>query len=169
MTARKPERFFGSHRPDVVECRLSPLLPMTGDPDFDPTSPIDPPAEDSDLYRCRCKQLQASVQQRVELRVEKLLHELRKTGRQLAGREAVQVVPRETRGQRPLRRLNPRFASRNPELMERAKSSEKEFRISHELSKQRYAGGESRVLFPAGTYGYRELLQVRVRKAGVAA
>ena len=169
ITARKPERFFGSHRPDVVECRLSPLLPLIGDPDFDPTTPSAPPAEDSDLYRRRCEQLQASVQQRVDRRVEELLHERRKTGRRLAGREAVQVVPRETRGQRPLRKLNPKFASRNPKLMEWAKASEKEFRISHEVAKQRYARGESRVLFPAGTYGYRELLQVRVRKAGVAA
>ena len=46
---------------------------------------------------------------------------------------------------------------------------ERSFLSRHEQAKLRYVNGEQGVLFPAGTYGYRELLGVRVRKGGAAA
>ena len=76
---------------------------------------------------------------------------------------------RQKRGSHHYGRLNPRFASRDPELLRAAIQDERTFLASHEQARQRYIRGEQRVLFPSGTYGYRELWGVRVRKGGAAA
>ena len=78
-------------------------------------------------------------------------------------------VSRLKRGSHPYGRLNPRFASKDKERLFSATEEERSFLASHEQARLRYVNGEQVVLFPAGTYGYRELLGVRVRKGGAAA
>ena len=60
------------------------------------------------------------------------------------------------------------FATTNSELMKQAKAEFRAFCAAHGEAKESYIAGNTGVYFPHGTYGYRELLRVNVRKGGVA-
>ena len=95
--------------------------------------------------------------------------DLKKRGKGLAGRDRVLQCSREKRGSHPVRLRNPRFATRDRKLLSNAISDERCFEMEHAKAKERYLAGHRKVVFPRGTYGYRELFRVRVAKQENAA
>ena len=173
LTAKKPAFYFGVNRPDSVACRLSPL-PETIGHFNQPKSDTKPKPRNAEAElradRERCARLQATIEKRVAESVEEILRERRKRGQpNLAGRDHVLATSRNQRGNHPFRGINPKFATKDPELMKRAKADYKAFCLEHGEAKESYIAGNENVLFPHGTYGYRELLRVNVRKGGGAA
>lgn len=176
LRASKAKFYFGRNRPDVVEGRLSPLPPMIGDSethraDHTLAQNAQPNSEvASEIDQRQCEQLQSAIDRRVEQSVGEILEKRANTGMgPLAGCASVLSTPRETQGNPPTRGIKPRFATTNRELMKSAKAIYRAFCVEHYDAKERYIEGETKVWFPHGTYGYRELLRVQVRKGGVAA
>ena len=175
LSSSKPNLYFRPHRPEFVECTLAPLPPMEGDPSevaaaHQAASSAElGPEEQQEALRRLCDQLASSIALRVAESVEAILKERARKGKKLAGREAVLRSSREQRGNSPTRGTRPRFASTNPERMKRAEEEYELFCLEHADAKERYIAGAEKVLFPYGTYGYREVLRVQVRAGGVAA
>ena len=145
-----------------------------GEEGADEASPNCPEGEDDGhRHRCRSCVAQAVIDRRTRAEVKRICDRRRaskdRTKRKLAGAGAVTSASRTRRGNHHYGRLNPRFKSRDPDRMERAIEEHRVLLASHEAAKQRFASGEARVVFPSGTYGYRELFGVRVAKGGAAA
>ena len=171
LTAIKPKFYFGANRPESVTCRLSPLPESIGHLKQQ-TADTKRRNTEAELlaYREECALLQENIEKRVAESVDEILRKRRERGRpKLAGREAVLAAPRSKRGNHPFRGIDPKFATRNPELMKQAIAEYKAFCREHAEAKESYTAGKENVFFPHGTYGYRELLGVNVRKGGVAA
>ena len=166
LTAEKPGFYFGAKRPDVVSCPLSPIPRVIGAQSNEQGGEQLTP----EAYRARCKDLQETIDRRVGQAVEEILQKRKRAGKsELAGREAVLAASRLRRGNHPFREgINPMFATTNADLMKRAKAEFRAFCVAHQEAKESYIAGETGVFFPHGTYGYRELLRVNVRKGGVA-
>ena len=170
LTAHKPGFYFGANRPDSVSCQLSPLPEAIGHSKQSQEAKKQQSAEAELLaYREQCTLLQSTIEKRVAESVDEILRKRREKGRpKLAGRDAVLAAPRSQRGNHPFRGINPKFMTRDRELMKREIAEYKAFCVAHGQAKESYIGGKKNVLFPYGTYGYRELLRVNVRKGGAA-
>ena len=175
LTAKKPTFYFGANRPNSVSCRLSPLPDTIGhfnNPKSDEKAKSKPRSAEAERRadREKCARLQATIEKRVGESVERILRERKERGKpDLVGRDEVLATPRTRRGNHPFRGVNPRFATKDPELMKQAKADHKAFCVQHSEAKESYIAGNQNVLFPHGTYGYKELLRVNVRKGGDAA
>ncbi len=138
------------------------------------TSTRPPPGVGKNTRRRRlCTAFEKRIARRAEREVARILQQ-RKSPRsgspsKLAGTRAVLTASRSQRGNHHYGRLNPRYMSEDHERMQRAIEEHRDFLARHEEAKQRYASGEVRVLFPYGTYGYRERFGVRVARGGEAA
>ena len=185
IKATRPERYFDArYRADVVSCVLEPLPECFGAALPEVAKTLAELAEDladnqTELkaerakYRRRCAAQEKRIERRTAERVAEILERRKeskpKGSERLAGAEAVKQVSRQKRGTHPFGELSPRFASKDPQLREAAIEEMRAFLASHEQARTRYVNGEQNVLFPLGTYGYRERFGVRVRKAGAAA
>ena len=176
LEARRPEFYCREHRAEVIKVPLSPLPTMLGESAKDTqdravlsNSPEDS-TEAKQAANRLCRRLQSAIDSRVEKRVEEIL-EKRKRNKQgeLAGSSAVLKTSRWKRGNPPDRGITPRFAGSDADVREYASAEYKAFCSEHRDAVERYVAGETNVLFPHGTWGYRELLRVRVRKGGEAA
>ena len=172
LTARRPDVHFSENRPESVQVQLSPLPVMKGEPPVEVGEVLAaPPREqETSLASKRGQLLQRDVEEEVQRRVRKILERREKAGqKKLAGAAVVIATSRLTRGSRPFGGITPRFMSLNRDLRETAIARRRQFHAEHEQARQRYTAGEKNVLFPYGTYGYRELLGVRVKSGGEAA
>ena len=126
-----------------------------------------------EAHHRRCIALKRKIDRATRVAVEKILERMKrsedKSRRGLAGSAKVRKASRLRRGNHDYGKLNPLFATTDKERLSAAIQEHRVFLARHELAKQRFAKGEHRVLFPAGTYGYREVLGVRVRKGSAAA
>lgn len=158
IRADRPDAYFSERRPKSVSTVLEPLTVA-----FD----------DGVASETERKRLDAASNRRVELLIEtsvsESLRKLERSGRKLLGPEKALRATQDQRGRRRVRHLNPRFASRNRALMSTAIAQSRQFEIEHENAKRRYLAGEKNVRFPAGTFGYRRLLGVRVQQHEEAA
>ena len=148
IEALRPEMFFSRKRSECVSASLEPV-----------SLPFESPLEESELR----------IGELLQAGIEECRRGIERRGGRLLGREGVLAASRDRRGRRRVRHLNPRFASRDRGLLAAAVASAREFENDHEEAKQSYIAGQRNVCFPAGTYGYRTLLGVRVAKHGEAA
>ncbi|MEM7166374.1 MAG: hypothetical protein AAF581_12980 [Planctomycetota bacterium] len=150
ITAKRPPMYFSKrYRPDEVSIDLVPLgqAYVLGD----------------DTASAR------AVERLVSDRCELISDKLKREGKALAGAEKVLRTSRQSKGNHPLGGLNPRFASRNKQLLAAAIAESYEFELLFAKARDRYISGQTRVVFPPGTYGYRQQLGVRVLRRAPAA
>ncbi len=145
LRAERPDVYFSPKRPQAVEMELVPLTTAFGG----------------------CEE--ESWQRIQDLRSDEEAELSQRRKRPLAGPAAVLQASIERRGNRHFKKLNPRFATRNPTLMQWAKESARQFEIDHDRALNEFLSGNLDVLFPEGTYGYRVLLGVRVAGREAAA
>lgn len=151
IEAKRPGVYFSPrYRPGVIFGTLAPLPGVFTDEDEQVTD----------------QELKASVQRVKVLRAEELAairNDMQRRGAKFLGAKAVRATSRDSQTDRPASTMKPRFATRDRELLWSAISDLARFAKQHEEAKQRYIAGHQKTLFPPGTYGYRELLGVRVR------
>ena len=141
ITAERPGEYFSRKRPATVSLRLvSVAVPFEG----------------------QAAKVEERVRRSTADAVEQCRARLRDNESDLLGAERVLSTSTDQRGERRVRHLNPRFATKNPALLEAAIQRSREFEAAHATAKERYRAGETGVEFPLGTYGYREVLGVRV-------
>ncbi|MGE3164787.1 MAG: transposase [Planctomycetota bacterium] len=160
ITVKRPQEFFSQrYRPDEVTTILTPLasaFPMN--------------AAASDEERSRANQdSNTRVAAHIARELEEIRQNLERRCQKLAGPKRVLRAGRLQRGSRPLGRLNPAFASTDRSLMAAAIAERRRFHLDHDRSRDQYVAGQRNTIFPTGTYGYRKLLGVRVRKEVTAA
>jgi hypothetical protein len=153
MTAERPGIYFSEDRPESVSLTLSPL--SCAFPEL---------AESEEERRKLDEETEARIGELVAAGRTEIHRRLEEAGKRLAGTEAVRRTRYTKRGVHPIRTLNPRFATRDAELLRRAIEEHREFEAEHESAKQRYIAGHTQTHFPSGTYGYRVVLGVRVAK-----
>ena len=140
----KPGKFYGRNNPDVVE--FVPQPP----PGFEHMELEDVKAYFEDL-------LQFAEDEIAALRRE----------RQLSVRGPAAIKAVEPRGRpktkAPFRTLNPRFATRNHELMAWAKASYRAFCDRYETMRQRWVAGTKNVRFPCGTVQLKRCAPIRCK------
>ena len=167
LEAQRPEGYFGSYRPEIVEAVLEPLPRVVGETREEETS--EPGVPDATRFERCCQRLQNTVDRLVRESVERIQQRREQNSEdELLGKEEVLKTSRLRRGNRPDTGITPRFMSKDPKRRKRAIDRRKCFLSEHVIAKERYIGGEQQVWFPRGTYGYRELLEVKVRGGGVA-
>lgn len=170
IEAIRPDEFFDPRtRRDQVSCILEPLPEQFGEAQV-PRAEVD---KERTKSRRRCLALQKKIDRRTRAKVVQI-HEQRRGSqdsapRGLADLSTIRNASRQKRGNHEYGRLNPRFATRDPDRLLAAVEDERSFLAVHEQARKRFLGGEQKVLFPSGTYGYRELWGVRVKKGGAAA
>ncbi len=201
IVAKRPDVYFSAKRPAEVSCVLEPLPELFGDATFNEQESSHPTVKPDHLeqgssedlgeessrgtlekdpceaFRRRCEALQARIDRGTAAKVAEILEHRTHNGTtgtsRMAGEESVRNASRLSRGGHPFGDVAPRFAASDPRILRAALDDEKGFLASHELARIRYVNGEQKVLFPAGTFGYRELLWVRVkrrsRRGGTAA
>ena len=164
VIVERPDAYFSAKRPRSVELALTPLTAGFQ------TRVCAPGKTGSAQQRAAAEEASNQrVRERTHSELEDCLTKLKRAGRALRGSKAVLRASRDSRGQRRVRHLRPRFASRDAEVIAGAIRRSKRFEADHEKARRRYVAGEQLVQFPAGTYGYRVLLGVRVREETNAA
>lgn len=150
ITVDRPAAYFSKrYRPAEVSVSLAPLPGV-----FEELS-----ADQEDRAN---RESAVRVRAMVEAESRAIQSDLDRRGRRMAGRARVLSMPRSHRSSHPVRTANPRFATTNPQLMTSAVAEMRAFEDDHESARVRYVGGHPKTIFPPGTYGYRELLGVRV-------
>ena len=131
----QPDRFYGRASADVVE--------------FQPQPP--PGYDDMTL-----EEVKAHFEALLEAAQEEIADLRRELGKTVRGAEAVKKVEPTDRPStsEPARTINPRFATKNPELMASATASYRAFVDRYETMRQRWLNGR-RVTFPSGTVALR--------------
>jgi hypothetical protein len=167
VVARRPEVYFTEDRPESVELVHSPLPKVFVQ--FAEESDASSPAkrkgrEEAQATAERDPESDARIREIVSKRTAEIRADLAKRKKKLAGRERVLRTPCTKRTTHPVRALNPRFATRDRELLEQAIASYRQFEVDHEAARERYVAGRWRTQFPVGTYGYRVMLGVRVAR-----
>ncbi|MCA8962309.1 MAG: transposase [Planctomycetes bacterium] len=150
IRAERPNFYFSKRRPEVVELELVPF---------------DPSAEDG----LDAAEIEALYRETYDATEAELLDTFAKRNVELAGVDDVLAQPRTRRGSHTLSELNPRYATRNPELMNQAVEGTRQFESDFEAARKRWLAGHRRAVFPHATYGYRVTLGVRVAARGTAA
>ena len=199
IEAKRPEGYFDPRtRADRVSCVLEPLPEHFGEAQ-DESGGIEEESQGPSVstlrtggknpgsgeneraarrkertkHRSRCRAQEETIDRHTRTAVAQILEQMgasrKVAARTLAGPSSVVNTSRQKRGNHDYGRMNPRFATQDPKRLWAAVKDERSFRASHEEARQRYLDGEQRVLFPSGTYGYREVWGVRVRKGGAAA
>lgn len=157
VSAMRPDFYFSPrYRPEQVAIELAPLPSLYADPN-DQEAVL---ASNESSERIRTL---------VHAELEEIREELAGGNATFAGPEKVLSVSREQRGSHPVRRLSPRFATRDRARLAAAIEEWRQFEADHEKARRRYVMGQHNVVFPIGTYGYRKLLGVRVAKEKSAA
>lgn len=143
----KPDRFYGRKSPEVVE--------------FVPQPP--PGYEEMSLA-----EVKEHFENLLRLAEEEIAELRRERGLTCKGAEAVcDVDPFDhPKTREPLRRLNPRFATRDAELMASATATYREFRRNYETIRQRWIAGK-KVTFPCGTLQLRRQAPVKCKEPPV--
>jgi hypothetical protein len=171
VVAQRPEIYFTDDRPESVELVHAPLPREFVQ--FAEEGEARDSAKDSDRKESRKEaraaaerdaESDARIREIIAKRVAEIRADLAKRKKKLAGRERVLRTECTKRTTHPVRKLNPRFATRDRELLEQAIASYRQFEVEHEAARQKYVAGKWRTPFPAGTYGYRVMLGVRVAK-----
>jgi len=167
ITVARPEIYFSEKRPETVDLVRSPL--SCASPELWGES-----AEGSEADRSSPEEIrkaaerdaasEARMREMVEKRSAEIRASLAERKQRLAGPERVMRTPCTKRTTHPIRNLNPRFSTRNHELLAHAIAEYRQFEIDHEAAKRRYLAGQQRTHFPVGTYGYRVMLGVRVAR-----
>lgn len=168
ITAQRPEIYFSARRPESVDGVLAPLSwaffgDETADAEGSKERRAAPGMNSADAAS------ESRIRGMIERRCTQIRRDLARRGKRLAGAAAVMKMPCTNRTGHPIRELNPRFATRDRELLMRAIAEMRQFEIDHEVAKRRYIAGRQKTLFPAGTYGYQVVLGVRVAKGRPAA
>lgn len=143
LSAKRPPTYFSKrYQPAEVSTTLEPLAP--------------------DSERRLREESTKRVKELLEVTVEETLCELEAEGRKLAGRPSTKSASRSRHTSTDARARIPRFATRNRQRMRDAIIQEREFQEAHAKALERYKEGHKNVVFPHGTFGYHELLGVRV-------
>jgi REP element-mobilizing transposase RayT len=145
ITAKRPGVYFSpkSHD-DEVSMRLVPV---------------------SLSFRGNVRSSEKRIRVLVESQAKSIQQDLKRLGENFAGRQAVLQTRRTHRSTHPVLAMNPRFSTRDKDLMQRAIAEDVEFHELHTAAKARYIAGDRRTVFPAGTYWYRIVLGVRVARS----
>ncbi|MEM7263144.1 MAG: hypothetical protein AAF488_14230, partial [Planctomycetota bacterium] len=144
VTVRRPDFYFSKrYCPDTVELTIDPISPEFG------------LSSRSDIRSC-----DAAIAKLVSNAVRRVSAEATREGRTFAGAERVRRTPVTRRGKRKVGERNPRFATRNEILLQEAIADWKQFKRDHFVAATKFRLGEREVLFPYGTYGYKELFGV---------
>ena len=90
---------------------------------------------------------------------DKLIARRRRAGKRVSGvRRVLQLDPNDAPSTRARRgKLNPRFASRDPVLMERALDERQQFHADYDEANAGWRRGNRSVVFPAGTIRHRKV------------
>ncbi len=167
LTAKRPDEYFSPrYRPDYVSVTLAPLPQASFGKETENREDTNEEARDEQALN---EESARRIQNHIDAALKNIHASLKKRKAKLAGRERVLKTSRYKRGSHPIRGLNPRFATKNGELLSSAIESFRKFEREHGSAVDRYAAGHSQAVFPRGTYGYRKLLGVRVGQGGVAA
>ena len=106
---------------------------------------------------------------RIEELVRQALREHRRDSkgnpRRYPTEKSLRSTSRRSRGEKTVRSLNPRFASKNSALLESAISADRFFHAEHRAAKSAWIAGDRNVTFPPGTYGYARFFGAKVRHA----
>ena len=138
----KPGKFYGRANPDVVE--------------FIPQPP--PGYEDMSL-----EEVKAHFQELLQIAEEEIAELRREYGESCRGADAVKKVkPTDSPDTpQPFRRMNPRFATKNAELMASAIAGYRAFCDRYQTLRQRWVAGRKNVTFPCGTVWLRRCAPIR--------
>ncbi|MEM7263233.1 MAG: hypothetical protein AAF488_14680, partial [Planctomycetota bacterium] len=148
ITVRRPNFYFSKRCPEAVELTIDPVSPEFGLSD-----------------RRQIEACNEAIESDVASTSRSIKAEAKREGRTFAGAQKVRDTPLTKRGNRRLKERNPRFATRNKELMKQAIEECKEFESAHAEAAQKFRRGEREALFPFGTYGYKVVLGVRVARS----
>jgi len=157
ITVKRPGFYFSKrYRPEEVSMELAPLPPayLELEGEAEAAANAESVARTDALIDAESKEIRKT---------------LRRAKQTLAGAEKVRKTRRNQRSQKPVTTIVPRFATRDRARLKEAIAEERAFEEAHEKALEKYRAGHHRTVFPAGTYGYRKLLGVRVAKRGTAA
>ncbi len=144
ITIEKPGRFYGRANPDVVE--------------FVPQPP--PGYEGKSL-----EEIKKHFEERLRIAEDEIAELRREHEETCRGADAVKEVdPFDSPTTKaPFRTINPRFATRNAELMASAKADYKAFCDRHETLRQRWVKGTKNLRFPCGTVQLRRCAPIKCK------
>ena len=138
----KPGKYYGRNSPDVVE-----FVPQ-------------PPPGYGDMS---LEEVKAYFEELLEIGEDEIAELRREFGETCRGAEAVQAVDPFDRPEKPLPfgQINPRFATRDKELMAAAIEGYRAFCDRYETLRQRWVKGTKNLRFPCGTVQLRRCSPIR--------
>ena len=156
----RPNQYFSNRRPEQVRLALEPAV-----------AKLHFRSNTSDEHERQRATMEsnARIDQLVAAGRDESASARERAKKGLLGAARVLHTARDHRCPRPIRRRNPRFASRCAALLAAAVERYQQFENDHSRAKERYLAGDLDVLFPEGTYGYRMLFGVRSVVSGSAA
>jgi len=145
----RPGVYFSERRPETVELELVSLSVPFGE--------------------VAAKVAEVLYKEHYESELASTLEDQAKRGVRLAGAEVVAAESRSKQGTPQIFNLNPRYATRDVELLKQAMAQTEEFEREFERARRRWLRGRVDTEFPLGTYGYRVVFGVRVARTRKAA